>query len=236
MAGGGGGGGGVVEGTGTSSDGISGNNGGEQTITINAVSMGQTGCEFVITPLVKINNNSINADLYGTFDIADGEDPVTVNLGDQDVRSSDAFIVSVGAGFAALGGIGADITAVIINKGNQTGIYAYASFDMSTGIDASASIVEGPVDFNWSNNAGQVLGPETFSGKGESVSWGLGPYSGQYSFATTNGTWSGYSIPSGGNLLYSAVLSGAGVGATLFGARWNFSITTNPLASVSFSF
>jgi RHS repeat-associated protein len=215
-------------------------NGGNQSdnqVTLYGVYTDQSGCTINYQPLAVVNGTNYNGAIYTPFQANPNEAPVTVNVNDyEDANTADAFLINLNAGFAALGGIGGDLTIAILNKGPQTGIYAYLSFDCSFGADASVSLTEGPVSFNQNNNAGAQLTPETFSGKSESVSWGALLYSGAYAWANTSGTWGGFSFSSGGNLLYSVVLSGAGVSATAIGARWNFSNTGQPIGLFEFEF
>ena len=215
-------------------DGISGmgtteDNQGETKATVYGVYSDASGCSINYQPLAVVNNAGFSGNIYTGLHATPGEDPITVNLSDYEgVKEADAFLINLNAGFAALGGIGGDLTFAIINGGKEPGIYAYWSFDMSVGVDASASITEGPVNYNINNNAGYQLTPNSFAGKSESISWGLGPYSGQYQWANSNDKWNGFYIPSGNNMVWSAVMNGAGEGALPVGGRWNFSITSKP--------
>jgi RHS repeat-associated protein len=155
--------------------------------------------------------------------------PLEIDMRNVDLTSSDAYMVSVGAGFAGFGGIGVDLQAVLINKGEDKGIHLYSTFDANVGADASAGIVAGPINFNEQNSAGAKLSKETFSGKSESVSVGIGTASGAYVFANTDGKF--HANPFRGDKLYSGVLIGVGAGVTPVGAKYGFSFTSKPLAS-----
>jgi RHS repeat-associated protein len=84
---------------------------------------------------------------------------------------SDAFIVNLGIDFSAGGGAGGNLAMVIINRGNDPGVYFYRSVDAIVGFSSGVGFTAGPIDFN--EGSGKKLDRSSFEGYTQGFSIGL---------------------------------------------------------------
>ena len=129
-----------------------------------------------------------------------------------EAATSDASMIDIDLGFAFVGGMGATLQIVNINKGNDQGTYLYKGINTNIGFDLGASIKAGPIDFNEENSRNLPLDRGTF--EGTSTAWNFGAFFAvSYVRATTTGS---YTVGGESDRLYDGVLLGAtnGVSAT----------------------
>jgi hypothetical protein len=135
------------------------------------------------------------------------------------VMGSDAYMVNLGAEFIVGGGMGVNLSMVIINKGTDPGIYFYRSIDADVGLGAGVGIMSGPIDFN--ENSGQILDRTTFRGKTQGISFAFRDAGIATANSYTNGKYNFGIFSEDSPLLYSGILysgvSWGGSGAKIEG-------------------
>lgn len=182
-----------------------------------------------VAPLVVIKTDQYDIKKYTDIPVPSMDvvrnkpiDPLTIDLRTVDLKTADAVMVNAGADFAFGGGTGGNMQAVFINQGNDQGVYFYrpSTIDANIGLNAGAGVTAGEIDFN--EGSGQKLDRNTFAGKSQGWSGGVGPLSGGTVTSYSNGEWS---LPGNSNkspVLYSGALAGVGVGGDV-GLQYTFS-------------
>lgn len=87
----------------------------------------------------------------------------TINL----ITKADAFMISIGGAYAETLGVGASAQIVLINAGDDHGIYFHlpSAPERSVGNGGSVGVEYGPIEFNYIT--GKKLNRSTFEGKSE---------------------------------------------------------------------
>ncbi|RTL57617.1 MAG: RHS repeat-associated core domain-containing protein [Sphingobacteriales bacterium] len=201
-----------------------------KTITVNGVT-NYTGKK-TYTPLLVIKNSpidkTINTEIPAPsldFVIHKPIGPIVLNFPNVANNGADAYVITIGASaalFTAGGGFSSQI--VLINKGNDKGIYFYRSPEYHVGFASSVGILGGSVFFNY--NIGKALDRYTFTGMSTGYTVGFR----NFAFTTVNSYANGQDY---GTKLYWGVLlplvgaSKISVGATKY---WSVTSLNNELS------
>ncbi|MGE5107572.1 MAG: hypothetical protein ACM3H8_08510, partial [Sphingobacteriales bacterium] len=114
--------------------------------------------------LLRIKNAPVNAAVNLNFLVPDlhKTGPIIIDFY-KVILKSDAFMISIAGDWATpFAGVGGAIDIVLINKGNDKGLYFYRALNLNYGLNASIGVVAGTIDFNYSS--GKSLNRNTFTG------------------------------------------------------------------------
>jgi len=134
--------------------------------------------------------------------------------------TTDAFIVSLDAGFALIGGPTVGISLGFINSGkDKGGVFIYRQGGGKIGFDLGVDLVAGDIDFNEDNSENKVFNRESLEGKSQGASGSAGVNSITSVTSYVNGEYHTNPLKKEPEILYEGVLVGVGIGA---GGAYNF--------------
>ena len=168
--------------------------------------------------LITIQNNfatvGIYTGIYAPFDpvtlASTPFDPINVDLtAFKPEGNPDAIMINIGGDITASLGVGRSFSIVDILSGGDQGWFLYKNKDAFVGLDFSASVAAGFINFN--HNTNEQLTRDTFIGRSQSENLGVEFTTLQHTVAFTDGNFHPFYNPFFGKfppLLYSGTLSG----------------------------
>ncbi|TKC04527.1 hypothetical protein FA048_19495 [Pedobacter polaris] len=174
------------------------------------------------TPMVTVETDQYDIKVYTDAKVKP-RDAISIDATNIDLEPDgvDAVMVSAGGDFAFGGGTGGNMQMVVINEGNDPGIFFYrpSQPNANIGLNLGAGIVAGPIDFN--ESSGKTLDRNTFAGKSQGLSAGAGLAAWASTKAYSNNEWSTPGKENSSPLLYTGDLVGLGTGGKV-GVQYSF--------------
>jgi RHS repeat-associated protein len=184
--------------------------GGDKKITIDGTTKTSDN-KSISKPILILINPFEDLNIQTGIPVPNDFKPITINFSDvaKAVTGHDAYMISIAADMAVGGGGGGAFDIVLLNSGNDRGIYFYRAGDLNVGLNGGVGVIGGIVDFNPDRDKSKISRND-FEGWSFGASGGVGILSGSWIRAYTDAGIHAPGIPGNPPYLYTGKLGGLG--------------------------